>query len=227
MPAPEGKDIIGIYKFTSPSKKVYIGQSVDITARYHKYRLGHCQGQKRLHASFNKYGFDNHIFEIIHRGTVEELDDLERYYQDLYNVLGEKGLNCKVTRTGSRTGRHSEETKRKISLAHMGKKLSDYHIGRLKAAKQNISEETKAKIRVANLGKKQSAEQVEKLRKRMMGNKHTLGMRPVNARIVINTETGIFYSSILEAANTHGIKKSTLNAMLLGVNPNRTSLKFA
>jgi group I intron endonuclease len=55
----------GIYKISSPSGRVYIGQSVDINARFRAYRNGNCGKQKRLYESFKKYGFDSHILEII------------------------------------------------------------------------------------------------------------------------------------------------------------------
>lgn len=60
----------GIYKIVSPSGKVYVGQSVDINTRFSKYRSLYCPGQRRLCASFKKYGVLSHAFEII-----EEISD--------------------------------------------------------------------------------------------------------------------------------------------------------
>lgn len=57
--------ICGIYKITSPSGRIYIGQSEDINRRFHQYKKLNCKKQWLLYKSFVKYGVDNHIFEII------------------------------------------------------------------------------------------------------------------------------------------------------------------
>jgi len=54
--------LIGIYKITSPSKKVYIGQSWNIKERFRKYNYK--SNQQLLMRSFSKYGLENHVFEI-------------------------------------------------------------------------------------------------------------------------------------------------------------------
>ena len=224
MGAPKGNQ--GIYKIVSPKKRIYIGQSVDIKSRFAKYRLGHCEGQKRLYASFLKYGVKNHSFEIIENCEINELNIRERYYQNLYDVLSNNGLNCKLTDTNLEKGRHSEETKLKISKSHLGKKLSISHINKLKQAKQNISEETRNKIRLFNIGKHCSDETKEKMRKRMIGNQYTKGIVPVNARKVYDIESKTIYDSITIAAIFYGIKPRTLTAMLDGQNKNKTNLKL-
>jgi group I intron endonuclease len=56
---------IGIYKITSPSGKVYIGQAIDIERRWNQYRRLGCKNQSKLYASLNHYGFEAHTFEII------------------------------------------------------------------------------------------------------------------------------------------------------------------
>jgi len=224
MPAPKGNQ--GIYKITSPSGRIYIGQTVDFKTRFSKYRLLHCKGQKRLFNSLMKYGFIAHIFEIIEACELSALNKRERHYQDLYNVIGSKGLNCKLTSTTEKKGRHSKETKKKISESHLGKKLSKSHIAALKAAKQNISLETREKISLANIGKKISEETKNKFRERMKGNKYTLGITPVNAKKVLNTDTGMVYQSRREAAESLGIKPTTLGAKLTGKNNNNTPMRY-
>ena len=73
--------MIGIYKITSPDKKIYIGQSVNLKRRLKDYKANLAKDQKLLNYSFLKYGFKNHKFEIIHICNIEELSVLERYYQ--------------------------------------------------------------------------------------------------------------------------------------------------
>jgi len=55
----------GIYKITSPSGRVYIGQSVNIEKRFKKYVRLDCKEQTRLYRSFKKHGVENHMLEII------------------------------------------------------------------------------------------------------------------------------------------------------------------
>jgi group I intron endonuclease len=103
--------MIGIYKITSPSGKVYIGQSVYIERRESAYsNLRDCKNQTKLYNSLAKYGFSEHIFEIIEQCTIEELNTRERYWQDFYNVLGPEGLNCRLTTTADRSGKVSEDS---------------------------------------------------------------------------------------------------------------------
>ncbi len=91
------RKICGIYKITSLSGKIYIGQSKSINDRWSSYRTRGCENQPILQSSFNKYGIQTHIFEIIHYCDEEELDCIERYYQDLYEAVGKNGLNCVLT----------------------------------------------------------------------------------------------------------------------------------
>jgi group I intron endonuclease len=113
--------MIGIYKITSPSGKVYIGQSINIKRRFKNYkRLSDCKKQTALYASFLKYGVENHNFEIVTECTIEELNNLERYYQDLYDVTNSKiGLNCVLTASDNRSGRLSEDTIEKNRIAQL------------------------------------------------------------------------------------------------------------
>ena len=89
--------MIGIYKITNLiNKKVYIGQSTNIKKRWSDYKRLNCKGQPLLYRSLKKYGVENHKFEIITECDFENLNKFERYYQDIYNVCGKNGLNCKL-----------------------------------------------------------------------------------------------------------------------------------
>jgi hypothetical protein len=59
--------MVGIYKITSPSGKIYIGQSVEIKRRFNSYKRMYVKnkGVVKLYRSFLKYGADNHIFEVV------------------------------------------------------------------------------------------------------------------------------------------------------------------
>ena len=88
--------MVGIYKITNPNNKVYIGQSIDIEKRFKQYKRYSCKAQPKLYNSLNKYGVENHIFEIIKKCNIEELNTKERYYQEKYNAI-QNGLNCVYT----------------------------------------------------------------------------------------------------------------------------------
>ncbi len=134
--------ICGIYKITSPSSKIYIGQSHDIKKRFYCYSIiNNCHGQVRLKRSLLKYSPNNHNFEIIEECSIELLNERERYWQEYYDVLGKNGLNCKLTNTSTKNALLSDETKIKISKAHKGK---------------TFSEETKSKMSKSRTGLKKS-----------------------------------------------------------------------
>jgi hypothetical protein len=81
--------MVGIYKITNPKGKIYIGQSVNIPTRKNKYTLNHTKGQPRISRSITKYGWENHIFEIIEECSLEQLNEKETYWKQYYlNQLG-------------------------------------------------------------------------------------------------------------------------------------------
>ena len=97
--------MIGIYKITSPTKKVYIGQSIDIQKRFFNYYTlkKSTKTQTRLYNSFKKYKVENHNFEILCECEIFELNNKERFYQDLYSVISKNGLNCKLTKSNDKS----------------------------------------------------------------------------------------------------------------------------
>jgi len=106
--------ITGIYKITSPTGKIYIGQTIDIQRRFDEYRkMRACKTQIILYKSFIKYGVDSHKFEIITECKTEELNYWERYYQELFQSTSSMGLNCYLTKAGDKSGKMSEDSIRK------------------------------------------------------------------------------------------------------------------
>jgi group I intron endonuclease len=171
--------VIGIYKITSPSGKVYIGQSWNIERRFKQYKKSLCAKQIKLFNSIIKYGIEAHVFEIIHEFLEEIdqqiLDDHEILYWNQYKNLGIDVLN---TREPGKGGKHSEETKKLMSEWQIGKvlssetkdKISKSQIGRTAWNKGlKHSQETKDKISLANKGKKHSQEEIDKMSKALKG----------------------------------------------------------
>ena len=160
---------IGIYKITSPSGKIYVGQTINIEKRWSEYKLSYSNlyKQPKIFRSFEKYGVEAHQFEIIEECEREQLNEREIYWGEYYNTLGPNGLNLKL---GNAKGKMSEETKKQISTSlmgkpknsskkgeehkHFGKSKSDEHKQNIKLGKQNISDETKQKMSENMTGKK-------------------------------------------------------------------------
>jgi len=145
--------IIGIYKIISPTGKVYIGQSVDIKKRIGIYKNGWTHSQPKLHRSFGKHGFINHIFEIIEECSIDLLDGKETFYKtQIIESLGwEKTLFCDLYDQG--TGPRSEETRKKLSDGKKGKKHSKTHSHKGVKREGWMNEEIKNKISEANKNK--------------------------------------------------------------------------
>lgn len=105
--------MIGIYKITSPTGKIYIGQSINIKRRLARYKSLQCHAQTKLYHSLKKYGFKSHKVEILRECEKTKLNELEIYYIDLFKTCTSfLGLNL---RGGGANGKHSLETKRKQS----------------------------------------------------------------------------------------------------------------
>ena len=92
----KGTRICGIYKITSPTGKIYIGQSIDCLKRESNYKNQYCKNQTKLYNSIKKYGWDKHTLEVIHICNRDELNKLEVYYIELHQCFNsEYGMNLK------------------------------------------------------------------------------------------------------------------------------------
>ena len=128
--------VCGIYKITSPTGRIYIGQSIDIYQRWKRYKQLGCKEQQRLYNSIKKHGFENHTTEIICECERQELNDKEKYYVDLYQSFNTKhGLN--LMDGGGSKASVSDETKQKMREASAKR---NYGKGRI------VSDDTKRKI---------------------------------------------------------------------------------
>jgi group I intron endonuclease len=156
----------GIYKIINPCNKIYIGQSTNIFNRVNHYKKLDCKGQPKLYNSIKKYGWENHVFEIIEECNIEQLNDKEIYWGQYFDVLNpDKGLNIKNLGYG---GSHSTETKEKISLSLKGRDTSSF-------SKEHYTDEWRNKISISNLGKKRSEETKQKMSKSALGHSRNKG----------------------------------------------------
>jgi group I intron endonuclease len=207
--------MIGIYKITSPTQKIYIGQSVDIEARFKVYKREFGIGQTKLFNSLKKYGVNRHIFEVVVECEVSQLNEMERYYQELYNCI-KQGLNCNYVRTDNVSGRLSEETKLKMSAAQTGNK---------KWLGKKHTQETKEKMSKSMRGIKRSDEFRLAISNRKKGK--PTGMISPSSKLVLNVVTGIFYQSLREASKTSHFNYNTLKSYLSGYKVNKSNFIYA
>lgn len=185
---------IGIYKITSPTGKIYVGQSVNIENRFSCYKCTKAKGQPKLSKSLNKYGIDNHIFEILETCSIAELNPRERYYQEYYNTTTRNGLNCSLTKSNDKSGKVSEETRNKMRIAGKKKIFTEKHKKNLKIA---LNKRILSKTHIENL--KISSSKTHSIK-------------------VINMLTNKIYKNIKEAALDNNINYGTLKQKLSGVN---------
>lgn len=154
-------NMIGIYKITSPTNKVYIGQSIDIDKRWGSYKRLSCKSQPRLYNSLLKYGVDQHKFEVLidfDREVSEEyLTHCEQFFMDFYRDEGFELMNL---RDAGPKGKPSEETRKKMSEAQLGEK--NYWFGK-KQSQEHINKRPNMKgEKNPNYGKKASDETRQK-----------------------------------------------------------------
>jgi group I intron endonuclease len=193
--------MIGIYKITSPSNKVYIGLSKDIKKRWKGYSIKKktAPQQPKLYYSFKKYGVENHKFEILEECKFKDLSKREIYYIKKYDSINQ-GLN--VSEGGYHFGKvnigkkHTKETiaKMKEYWAKNAKPRSKETISKISKTKKENPRET-------------TPEMVEKFR-----NTSTL-KKPI-LQYDLNGNFIAEYESINEAARHLNVRNDGISACL-------------
>lgn len=150
--------IAGIYKITSPTDKVYIGQSWNIRERWRGYKKpSSLKRQPAIDRSIRKYGLQSHCFEIVHElpSDVDQvtLDAYEQLYMDMYRDCNVRLLNAKEA--GSK-GKHSDETKDKLRQSKLGTKAHPDVKQRMSEQRKGIkkSETHKLNISKSHIGRR-------------------------------------------------------------------------
>lgn len=118
-----------IYKATSPSGKIYIGQTIqELKNRIKSHKSYAKNGSNTyFYRAVRKYGFENFKWEIIDKAnTQNELNKkevywIEQYKNNLYNTQ-EGGRRNKKTTKGYK---HTKEHKKKIGDSARGRKHTE------------------------------------------------------------------------------------------------------
>ena len=86
-----------IYKYTSPSGKSYIGQTIYSLKERAKTSSGSGYSNCTIFfRAIEKYGFENFEYEILGEFPIEELDEKEKYFIKKENTLQPNGYNIKI-----------------------------------------------------------------------------------------------------------------------------------
>ncbi len=133
------------------TQKKYFGVSIDPDRRKSEHFSKSIKGSILVQRAIEKYGKENLIFEIILSGEDADMYLLEPKYIMENNTLSPNGYNIAEGGIGGKTGHASEETKKKMSIAHTGK------------SRQPHTEKTKERLSSLALGRKSS----DKVRKKM------------------------------------------------------------
>lgn len=155
----------GIYMIQNKvNNKMYIGQAVDIEKRWGAHRSGltnsnRCNENRHFINAWKRDGEENFEFTTLLECEESDLNMYEEYYIfELMTYDPRVGYNKNY---GGKSGRHTEETKRKISESTKGEKHPMYG--------KHHSEEAKRKMSEANKGKQFSEEHKRKLSESLKG----------------------------------------------------------
>lgn len=156
----------GVYKITHrDSGRCYVGSSSDVCSRWAEHRQLRSPQCRIIHAALKKYGpeaFDFSILETVDASGLsssqlrKQLLELETFWLQKVNPFPPHGYNICFA-AGSRLGiRHTEETKRNLSLILSGKRQSEEARLRRRESKkiQEVQKRATEAARVVNFGNK-------------------------------------------------------------------------
>lgn len=199
--------MVGIYKITNKiNGKVYIGQSIDINKRWSEHKLNSQSEDTVVYRAMRKYGLDNFLFEVLEECHVNELDEREIYYIDLYksyiHAENSNGYNMTLGGGGSRGLKLSKEARRKLSIARTGTTYSE-------EVKRKLSE-AKRGAKNSFYGKSHTEASIRKISEAKKGGKH-----PKAKKVIC---LGVLFDCGKDCAEFYGVN---YNSMRLWLNGNR------
>lgn len=160
---------------TSPNGKSYIGQTIRFIEERFKEHQKKESGCVALCNAIKKYGWSSFIVDY-YECSDDELNKNEKWMVKLLRTLSPSGYNLREG--GGSRGKHSEESKKKNSEAHLGKKHTEETKEKCRETKigekhpmygKPKSDETKRRIGESNLGKTHSEEAKQKMREAKLG----------------------------------------------------------
>ena len=221
----------GIYKlFWSNNDYYYYGQAKRIDSRIKEHIRTMNKGihkNKKIQSIFNKYGEPNFI--VCEVCEVEELNTKEQFYLDVHfgkdyccninpNAESSKGRKC------------SDDIKNK--MAEIGKKRNLVGKRNPFYGKKHTEEtilllsKQKSGVKNDNLSKAKKGWKPSEELKKVWSNQKKYG-GSWKAKLVLDTETGVFYSCAKEVSDLYNFNQGTFSAMLSGNRKNKTRFVYA
>jgi len=161
----------GIYKIENTiNGKVYIGSAIDIEKRWreHRHHLSNGSASDKFQKAWNKYGSKSFTFSIVEYTEKEILILREQYWIGFFDAVS-NGYNTCLIASSSLGIKRSLETRNKLRLSHLGKKLPLEQ--RIKIGKsltgRLVSKETRKKLSLSNKGKNKGRIKTEEWKKKI------------------------------------------------------------
>lgn len=170
MTNDEHSKMYSVYKHICPCGKIYIG----ITSRNPKKRWSGGSGYRNNQHFTNaikKYGWSNIEHHILEVGLTQyEAKELEKKLITEYKSQDKRyGYNITAGGEGLFGASHSEETKKKISERHKGRKMGEDQkrwISEHMKLKYQTDDDYRERFRSINVGRKASPETIKKYKLR-------------------------------------------------------------
>jgi group I intron endonuclease len=147
-----------VYRLIAPNGKSYVGYTQDLVKRIKEHTsLAKTSGDYLIHRAIRKYGWDQFRVEVLFESNdLQKLKskEIEKIVELDTHVSSKRGYNLTRGGDGVLGHRHSPQTKEKLRLSHLGKKLLP---------------ETKRKIAEAHRGRKNTPEHNRNISLAMMG----------------------------------------------------------
>lgn len=223
-----------IYGLFDPNGELrYIGQTIQ---ELNDRLKGHIDYSKRLNKNNELYYSDTYICNWIRsllkdniKPTIrliqnlyskEDLDNAEIYWIKFFREQG-----CRLVNTangGNGVGKHSEESKKKISLGHKGKKMSERTKQKMLQTRKEKgcrpSEETKDKISLSLLGHVVSDEVRLKIslghKGKVLSEETRLLISKIRGGRPFKDQYGNIYQTIREAARKLNLHYQNISSVL-------------
>jgi group I intron endonuclease len=101
------------------NSKRYIGITVDFERRWREHCAGH--GSKLVYQAVKKHGIDNIKFEVVCKATEDYVKEMEVKFIASLVTIAYSGYNLTEGGEGSTGWKASDETRKRMSAAHLGK----------------------------------------------------------------------------------------------------------
>nr|DAO35045.1 MAG TPA: intron associated endonuclease [Caudoviricetes sp.] len=203
-----------VYKATNKiNNKVYIG--ITTKTLEHRKRI-HIRDSKTkdtyFYRALRKYGENNFEWEIIDSAeTMEELEELERYYINLYDSFNNKKKGYNSTSGGHNLYEITDEERHNRSKRAKGKNNPMYGVESPMKGK-HFTEEHKSKI--SNSLKKSYRP-------------HVVGGSNPSAKKVINLDTKEIFETLTDASKKYGISRQMIGKVCNGHNKTAKGFRWA